>query len=160
MRIWLPFRLISRFSAISRSSMKSFGRLFSSWSRFNLVKLVPSVSSKRFARDTPGAVRHIPIGFFRKIFSSANSSGGGMKTPFLDGMNTFPLLISSRCRGGRYIAFPSRFDSFMIWFMVVNVESVVESRRLDFTYLTDLTNKSRAPQKVRPKPINARMECS
>ena len=65
---------ISRVSAISRSSMKSFGRFFSRYCMFCLVKDVPSFSSYRFVRASPGGVRNIPSGFVEKIFSSCSSS--------------------------------------------------------------------------------------
>ena len=65
------FICISRFSAISKSSIKSFGRLCCRCFRSTLVKLVPSCSSKSFEREKPGGVMSAACGFSRKILSSS-----------------------------------------------------------------------------------------
>jgi len=42
--------------------------------------------------------------------------------------------------------------------MVLSKERVAESRRLAFTYFVGFMKRSRAPQKVRPRPIRASMD--
>jgi len=73
------FVCISRFSAISRSSMKSFGRFCCRYSRSTFVKVVPNVFSKSFERDKPGGMMRAAPGFFRKVLFSCCwiSSGVG-----------------------------------------------------------------------------------
>lgn len=86
--------------------MKSFGRFFSRYSMSCLVKDVPSFSSYRFVRASPGGVRNIPSGFVERIVFSVSSSVEGIVVSFFAGMKTFADLRSLRCFGGRYIAFP------------------------------------------------------
>lgn len=65
----------------------------------------------------------------------AVSSDVGIESLFKDCMKAFPVLISSRVLGGRYTGFPLGLCSLMIWFRVVRVESGVELKSVDFTYL-------------------------
>jgi len=151
---------ISKFSAISRSSMKSLGRLFCRYVMSVLMKSVPISFSNRFVRPSPGGVMHIPLGFSRKIFSSAISSIEGRIISFLDGMNTVAPLMFLRYFGGRYIAFPLRFEFDIMWLMVLSEEMMVEFRRSALTSFVGVINSKSAPQKVRPRPMKARMDDS
>jgi len=63
---------ISRSSAISRSSMKSFGRFCCRYSMFTTMKVLPSVFSKSFESAMPGGVMSAASGFFRKVLSSCS----------------------------------------------------------------------------------------
>ena len=92
---------ISKFSAISRSSMKSLGRLFCRYVMSVVKKLVLSSFSNRFVRPSPGGVMHIPLGFSRKVFSSAISSIEGRIVSFFAGMNAVAPLMFLRYFGGR-----------------------------------------------------------
>ena len=56
------------------------------------------------------------------------------------------------------MALPLYFKSSIIRLIVVSEEMAVESKRLAFTSFVGLMNRRRAPQKVRPKPMNARMD--
>ena len=121
-----------------------------------MAKSVPSSSSYRFARLSPGGVRHTPFGFLRKTFSWATSSMGGMTRSFLYGTNIVPPLNALRYRGGRYTPFPLYFKAFITCWMAVSGDMVTEFKSLFFTYLVGLMKRSRAPQRVRPSPMKAR----
>lgn len=47
-----------------------------------------------------------------------------------------------------------------MWLMVLSEEMAVESRRSALTSFVGLINSKSAPQKVRPKPMKARMDDS
>ena len=127
---------ISKFSAISRFSMKSLGRLFCRYVMSVVKKLVLSSFSNRFVRASPGGVMHIPLGFFKKVFSLAVSSVDGRIVSFLDGMNTIAPLMFLRYFVGRYIAFPLQFEFDIMWLRVLSEEMAVESRRSALMYLS------------------------
>jgi len=68
--VLLGFVCISMFSAISRSSMKIFGRFCCRCSMSVFVKLFPVVFSNSFERERPGGMMSAASGFFRKILFS------------------------------------------------------------------------------------------
>ena len=94
---------ISMFSAISRSSIKSFGRFCCRYSRSTLVRFVPNVFSKSFERDRPGGVMRVASGFFRKVFSPCcciSSAVGSFVRLFL-AMKILVVSKSLKYFGGR-----------------------------------------------------------
>jgi len=58
------------------------------------------------------------------------------------------------------VGLPWYSSSASIWFMSARVGSVVVFSSFSFTYFPGRMKRSSAPQKVRPKPMNARMTCS
>jgi len=117
---------------------------------------MPSSFSYRVIKPVPAEGRHSPLGFLKKTFFAA-CSADGISTLFLDGMYTIMSLRLFRLCGGRYIALPLYFSLEMTLWTAEREEMTVESRSSPLTNLAGLMNSRRAPQKVKPKPVKARI---
>lgn len=90
--------------------------------------------------------------------SSDVSPARGILVPSFFGMYTSSDFGSLKYSGGKCIPFPLYSSSFMILFKFSMDEIAVESINVAFTYFSCLRYMRRAPQKVRPKPIKAKIE--